>query len=603
MDTTPLPATATARIGALRTAMAAAGVDGYLIPRSDEHQAEYVPAFAERLQWLTGFTGSAGMAVVLADRAAIFIDGRYTLQVRDQVDGALYEYRHLIDEPPPAWLAKNLRTGKKLGFDPKLHTPGGLARLEEACARIAAKLVPVDGNLIDKIWTNQPAHPKAPISVYPDAFAGRTAQDKRAQIAGLLKADGLDAFVISALDSLAWLFNIRGTDVEFSPLVLGYAVLDADGHATLCVDPAKITPEVHTHLGPHVSTAAYDAIDQVLRALPAAIKTVGLDRDSASRWLHDRVAAAGRVAKSVTDPITLVKARKHAAELAGVRQAHIRDGAAVVRFLAWLAAEAPKGMLTEISAADQLAAFRAEDNLFRGPSFPTIAGAAGNGAIVHYRATPESNAAIRPHMVLLLDSGGQYLDGTTDITRTVAIGTPTAEQRHRFTLVLKGHIALATARFVKGTTGSQLDVLARHPLWQEGLDFDHGTGHGVGTFLGVHEGPQRIGKMGNTVALEPGMLISNEPGYYKTGAYGIRIENLVIVREAAVPSGGEKPLYEFETITLAPIDRAMIEPSLLTTTERAWLDAYHARVRDTLSPLVDAPTGIWLEQATAPLGS
>ena len=546
--TAPLPATTTARIVALRAAMAAAGVDGYLIPRADEHQAEYVPAFAERLQWLTGFTGSAGMAVVLADKAAIFIDGRYTLQVRDQVDGTLYEYRHLIDEPPPAWLAKNFAAGKKLGFDPKLHTPNGLARLEDVCARISSKLVPVDGNLIDNIWSNQPARPKAPISVYSDAFAGRTAQDKRAQIAGLLKADGLDAFVISALDSLAWLFNIRGTDVELSPLVLGYAVLDADGHATLCVDPTKIPPDVHTHLGPHVRVAGYDEIGQVLSALPAAIRTVGLDRDSASRWLHDQVAAAGRVAKSVADPITLVKARKHAAELAGVRQAHIRDGAAVVRFLAWLAAEAPKGALTEIDAADRLAAFRAEDNLFRGPSFPTIAGAGGNGAIVHYRATPTSNAPIRSDMVLRWwTPGGQFLDGTTDITRTVAIGTPSAEQKHRFTLVLKGHIALARARFVKGTTGSQLDVLARAPLWQEGFDFDHGTGHGVGTFLGVHEGPQRISKMGNTVALEPGMLISNEPGYYKTGAYGIRIENLVIVREAVIPADGEKALYEFET--------------------------------------------------------
>jgi Xaa-Pro aminopeptidase len=581
--------------------MAAAGVDGYLIPRSDEHQAEYVPAFAERLQWLTGFTGSAGLALVLADKAAIFVDGRYTLQVRDQVDGTLYEYRHLIDEPAAAWLVKNLPAGKKLGFDPKLHTVAGLAKFEESCARVGATLVPVDGNLVDKIWTMQPPRPKAAITVWSDAFAGRTSEEKRTQIASLLKADGLDAFVISALDSLAWLFNIRGEDVEFSPLVLGYAVLGTDGRATLCVDPAKVTDEVRAHLGPQVALAAYDAIGEVVGALPAAVKTIGLDRDSASRWLHDRVTAMGRTPKAVTDPITLVKARKHAAELEGIRTAHVRDGAAVVRFLAWLAQEAPKGGLTEISAADKLAAFRAEGNHYRGPSFPTIAGAAGNGAIVHYRATPESNAAIKAPMVLLLDSGGQYLDGTTDITRTLAIGTPTAEQKHRFTLVLKGHIALATASFVKGTTGSQLDVLARAPLWREGLDFDHGTGHGVGTFLGVHEGPQRISKVGNTVGLEPGMLISNEPGYYKTGAYGIRIENLVIVRETAKRPEDEKPVYEFETITLAPIDRAMIEPELLTPAERAWLDSYHDRVRATLSPLVDAPTRAWLTQATAPI--
>ncbi len=581
--------------------MTAAGVDGYLVPRADEHQAEYVPAFADRLAWLTGFTGSAGAAVVLKDRAAVFVDGRYTIQVRDQVDAQLYAYKHLIEEPPAAWLATQAGAGQRIGFDPKLHTPAGLHKIEEACARVKAVLVPVDGNLIDKVWIGQPPRPVAPVEIYPEKFAGRTATQKRAEIVGLFKADGIDALMVSALDSLAWLFNIRGDDVEFSPLVLGYAVLTADGRATLCVDPGKISGDVKTQLGPEVTVAAYESLPEVLSALPPAVKVIGIDRDSGSRWLHDQVAKAGRIAKSIADPITAVKARKHPAELDGVRAAHIRDGAALTRFLAWLAAEAPKGTLTEISAADKLQAFRAETNLFRGPSFPTIAGAAGNGAIVHYRATPESNARIQPDMVLLLDSGGQYLDGTTDVTRTMAIGTATDEQKRRFTLVLKGHIALARARFIKGTSGSQLDMLARAPLWEEGLDYDHGTGHGVGTFLGVHEGPQRISKVGNSVALEPGMVISNEPGYYKTGAYGIRIENLVAVRAADAPANAEKPMLEFETLTLAPIDRHMIMPSLLNADERAWLDGYHARVRAVIGPLVDASTRAWLDQAAAPI--
>ncbi len=596
----PYP-TAAERLGSLRAAMAAAGVDGYLIPRADEHQAEYVPAFAERLQWLTGFTGSAGAAVVLTDAAAIFVDGRYTIQVRDQVDGTLYAYKHLIEEPPAAWLATKLKGGTRIGYDPKLHTPAGLHKIEEAAVRAKATLVPIDGNLIDKVWVGQPPHPTGPAIVYPDKFAGRRSVEKRAEIAKLIKADGYDALVISALDDIAWLFNIRGDDVEFSPLLLAYAVLTSDGRASLCVDARKILPDVRAHLGPDVTVSPYDVLPEVLQALPSSVQVVAVDRDTGSRWLHDQVTAAGRTLKSVADPIQAVKARKHPAELEGVRQAHIRDGAALTRFLAWLAVEAPKGTLTEISASDRLQAFRAETNLFRGPSFPTIAGAGGNGAIVHYRATEQSNARVAPDMVLLLDSGGQYLDGTTDVTRTVAVGQATAEQKHRFTLVLKGHIALGRARFVKGTTGSQLDMLARAPLWEEGLDYDHGTGHGVGTFLGVHEGPQRISKVGNTVALEPGMVISNEPGYYKTGAYGIRIENLVAVREAAAPTDAEKKLLEFETLTLAPIDRHMIAPALLSQEEKAWLDAYHARVREIVGPLVDAVTKAWLEKATAPI--
>jgi len=585
------------RLNALRAACRAAGVDGYLVPHGDEHQGEFNAPYAERLKWLTGFTGSAGSAIVMNDTAAIFIDGRYTLQVRDQVDGTLYEYRHMSDQPATAWIAANAKHGRKIGFDARLHTHGGLARLEEAATKAGAALVPLPHNLIDQIWAEQPARPQEPVMIYPEKFAGRSGAEKRRLIAEVLKAEGIDAYFMTALDSIAWLFNIRGRDVEFSPLTYAYAMLFSDGKAVLFIDPAKISTEVKAHLGPDMRLAPYDGLDHELTALDKAVAVIGLDRDTGSRWAYDRLAA-GRKVKVTADPCTALKARKHPAELQGVREAHIRDGAALSRFLAWLSQEGPKGTLTEITAADRLEQFRAESNSFRGPSFATIAGVGGNGAIVHYRATPQSAARIKADMVMLLDSGGQYLDGTTDVTRTFAIGNATPEQKHRFTLVLKGHIALAMARFVKGTTGSQLDALARYALWQEGLDYDHGTGHGVGTFLGVHEGPQRISKVGNSVALEPGMVISNEPGYYKTGEYGIRIENLVAVREAPPVPGAEKPLLEFETLTLAPIDLNMVEPGLLSEQERRWLNDYHARVRETLSPLVDADTKAWLAQAT-----
>jgi len=588
------------RLKDLRAAMMRAEVDGYTIPRADEHQGEYVAPYADRLHWLTGFSGSAGLAIVLRDKAAVFIDGRYTLQVKSQVDGALYQHRHLVDEPAHDWLAENAGPGLKIGFDPKLHTLAGLAKLEDGCKRAGATLVPVATNLVDSIWRNQPARPATPAIVYPEKFAGRSSAAKRQMVAAWLKKEGFDAFLFTASDSIAWLFNIRGEDVEFTPLVLAYALVRADGRATLFVDPAKITPEVRAHLGADVALAPYEGIAAVLAEQRESLKRIAIDRDTGSRWVTDLVTAAGIEAKQSPDPVIPIKARKTGEELTGVRAAHVRDGAALTRFLAWLSREAPKGKLNEISAADKLEEFRRSDNLYRGGSFPTIAGAGGNGAIVHYRASPETNAPIKPDTMLLVDSGGQYLDGTTDVTRTVVIGKPTTEQKRRFTLVLKGHIALGSARFPKGTTGSQLDALARHPLWQEGLDYDHGTGHGVGTFLGVHEGPQRISKVGNTVALEPGMVISNEPGYYKTGEYGIRIENLVAVKEVAA-KGGEKTLYDFETITLAPIDRNLVEPALLSPDERAWFNAYHARVRETLSPLLDAETRAWLQQATAPV--
>jgi len=589
------------RLAALRVAMSGANVDAYIVPHADEHQGEYVAAYAARLEWLTGFSGSAGLAIITKDAATVFIDGRYTLQVRAQVDGRLYEYRHLIDEPPQMWLASQLKAGMRLGFDPRLHTPSGLTKIEDAARKAGAEPVPVSQNLIDTIWESQPSRPHGPVEIYPDKFAGRTAAQKQKLVVDWLKAERLDAFIFSALDSIAWLFNIRSDDVEFTPLALGYALLTDQGKGTLFVEAEKITPSLQQHLGADILLAPYDSVNAALLGRDGELKTIGVDRDTGSRWLVDCIKNVGFEAKISADPVTAIKARKTSEELDGVRAAHLRDGAALTKFLAWLSRDAPKGHLTEIEIADKLASFRAEANLYRGPSFATIAGAGGNGAIVHYRASPDSNATIKPDMLLLVDSGGQYLDGTTDVTRTVVIGTPTSEQKKRFTLVLKGHIALGSARFVKGTTGSQLDALARHALWQEGLDYDHGTGHGVGTFLGVHEGPQRISKVGNTVALEPGMVISNEPGYYKTGEYGIRIENLVAVRAAQGPASAEKIIYEFETLTMAPIDVSLVDTSILTPSETMWLNAYHARVREVLAPLLDAETQDWLKNATPTL--
>ena len=589
------------RLAALRVAMSGANVDAYIVPHADEHQGEYVAAYAARLEWLTGFSGSAGLAIITKDAAAVFIDGRYTLQVRDQVDGRMYEYRHLIDEPPQMWLASQLKAGMRLGFDPRLHTPSGLTKIEDAARKAGAEPVPVSQNLIDTIWESQPSRPHGPVEIYPDKFAGRTAAQKQKLVVDWLKAERLDAFIFSALDSIAWLFNIRSDDVEFTPLALGYALLTDQGKGTLFVEAEKITPSLQQHLGADILLAPYDSVNAALLGRDGELKTIGVDRDTGSRWLVDCIKNVGFEAKISADPVTAIKARKTSEELDGVRAAHLRDGAALTKFLAWLSRDAPKGHLTEIEVADKLASLRAEANLYRGPSCATIAGAGGNGAIVHYRASPDSNATIKPDMLLLVDSGGQYLDGTTDVTRTVVIGTPTSEQKKRFTLVLKGHIALGSARFVKGTTGSQLDALARHALWQEGLDYDHGTGHGVGTFLGVHEGPQRISKVGNTVALEPGMVISNEPGYYKTGEYGIRIENLVAVRAAQGPASAEKIIYEFETLTMAPIDVSLVDTSILTPSETMWLNAYHARVREVLAPLLDAETQDWLKNATPTL--
>jgi Xaa-Pro aminopeptidase len=597
-----------ARLDLLREELQRRRLDGFIVPRADEHQGEYVPTCGQRLAWLTGFTGSAGMAIVLADRGALFVDGRYTLQAAAQVDPELFEIRHLVDEPPAKWLGEALGKGMVVGYDPWLHTPQELERLRQGAARAGASLRAVAGNPIDPVWPGRPAAPLAPVVPHPERFAGESAAAKRARIGRALAEDGVAAAVLTMPESIAWLLNIRGGDVSHTPLPLSFAILRQDGSVSLFIDRRKLAPGLDRHLGNAVGIEPPERLGPALDALAAQSKSNGapvqVDPATAASWIFDRLEKAGGDIRRAADPCLLPKACKNAVELDGTRAAHRRDGAAVSRFLAWLAREAPKGELREIAASDRLEAFRREGDYFRDLSFPTISGAGSNGAIVHYRATPQTEKRLEPGMLYLLDSGAQYLDGTTDITRTVAIGEPSPEMRDRFTRVLKGHIALAAARFPKGTTGAQLDAFARRALWAHGLDYDHGTGHGVGSYLGVHEGPQRISKAPNTIPLLPGMIVSDEPGYYKTGAYGIRIENLVVVQP--LDNGPGEPdgrdMLRFETLTLAPIDRALIDPGLLDADERAWLDAYHAWVRGAIAPLVDRDTAAWLERATAPLG-
>ena len=588
-----------ARLAALRAELARRNLDGFVVPLSDEHQGEYVARRSQRLAWLTGFTGSAGIAIVLAERAALFVDGRYTLQAAAQVDGSLYEHRHIAEGPADAWLREHLAAGAALGYDPRLHGTRERDRMAAPCRAVGARLVPCEDNPIDALWADQPPAPLGPIAPLPLHFAGAETGEKREIVAARVAEKGAAAAVLSAPDSIAWLLNVRGADVANSPLPHSFAVMHGDGDVDWFVDRRKLLPEVPAHLGNAVHVQAPETMANVLDGLADAGKAVLIDEVATPVWMVDRLTEGGAEVIRGADPCALPKACKNEVELDGIRAAHRRDGAAVTRFLAWLAA-APPGSITELNAVARLAAMRAGGEHYRGPSFDTISGAGANGAIVHYRVTDESNRTLEPGTLYLVDSGGQYLDGTTDVTRTVAIGRPEPEHRDRFTRVLRGHIALATARFPRGTTGAQLDTLARQFLWQAGLDYDHGTGHGVGHYLNVHEGPQRISRMGSAAALAPGMVVSNEPGYYRTGAYGIRIENLVAVKEADDADGG---FLGFETLTLAPIDRTLIDPTMLTADERAWLDAYHARVAETLAPLLadDTATLAWLRAATAPL--
>ncbi|HEV3184606.1 MAG TPA: M24B family metallopeptidase, partial [Xanthobacteraceae bacterium] len=517
-DDTTERAAAAERVGALRAELKRRGLDGFIVPRADRHQNEYVPACEERLAWLTGFSGSAGVAVVLADRAVLFVDGRYTLQAREQVDAAIFSVEHLIDRPPDAWLEANLAAGARLGYDPWLHTVEAAEKLAKACAAAGATLVPADTNPIDAIWSDRPAPPLGPVVLHDLRFAGEEAAAKLARIGAEVAKARAEALVVSDPHAVAWAFNIRGADVAHTPLPLSFALVPKDGRPTLYVDGRKLANAVRHRLEELADVREPAALVPELAALGAAGKTVRLDQATAADALARTVTDAGGKVSRGSDPIALMKAVKNAVEIEGARAAHHRDGAAVARFLAWFDREAPGG-LTEIDAVAALESFRRDTGLLKDVSFPTIAGSGPNGAIVHYRVTRASNRRINAGELFLVDSGAQYEDGTTDITRTVAVGTPSAEMRERFTRVLKGHIALARAVFPDGTTGAQLDTLARQYLWAAGLDFDHGTGHGVGSYLSVHEGPARISKLG-TPALKRGMILSNEPGYYRTGAYG-----------------------------------------------------------------------------------
>lgn len=587
------------RLQALREELARRKLTGLLIPRADQHQNEYVPPSEERLAWLSGFTGSAGLALVLADRAVLFVDGRYTLQAAQQIDGTQWTVASLVDPPPEGWIAANVASGSRIGFDPWLHTTAAAEKLAAACARAGAELVAVETNPIDAVWTSRPEPPLGQVSIHDERFAGESAAQKIARIRRAVNDSKLDALILSDAHAVAWAFNIRGADVAHTPLPLSYALVPKDGRPSIFIDGRKLSNAARAYLSDLAEVVAPAEMTGRIARLAASGAAIGLDAATAADALSRAIAMEGGKPVRAADPVALMKAVKNPAEIEGARVAHRRDGVALIRFLSWLDREASTGGLTEIDVVEALETFRRDSGVLRDVSFPTICGAGPNGAIVHYRVTRATNRRVHSGELLLVDSGAQYEDGTTDVTRTIAIGEPTGEMRDRFTRVLKGHIAISAAIFVDGTSGAQIDALARQFLWHAGLDYDHGTGHGVGSYLSVHEGPARISKIG-TIPMKRGMILSNEPGYYKTRAYGIRIENLVIVQEAII-DGAERPMNGFEVLTLAPIDRRLIDIKLLTPAEIAWVDAYHARVAQTLSPSLDAETQTWLAAATAPL--
>jgi Xaa-Pro aminopeptidase len=582
---------------ALRQELARQGLDGFIVPRADEHLGEYVPAAAERLAWLTGFTGSAGMAVVLAGTAAVFTDGRYVLQLAEQTDANAWQQLHITEEPPPAWLARHAPKNGRIGYDPLLISEEGLTRYTDAELRMVA----VERNPIDTVWSDWPSPPSAPALPHPLAYAGRTSEDKRADVAKVLRDAKQDAAVLTDPASVAWLLNIRGGDVPFTPFALGFALVHADGATDLFMDAGKLPAETRAWLGNAVSISDRDALGPALGKL--ADKTVRVDPAGSPVWFAQQLLKAGAVVSSGSDPCLLPKACKNATEQQGVRKSHERDAVAVCRFLHWLSVAAPAGQETEMSAAEALLGFRRQVDGFRGESFPAISGAGEHGAIIHYRVTDESNRPIKPNEVYLIDSGAQYPDGTTDITRTVWTGSnnPPDDVRDRVTRVMQGHIAIATSVFPKGVGGAHLDAFARRALWQAGLDYDHGTGHGVGSYLSVHEGPVSISRLARPVPIDAGMILSNEPGFYLPDHYGIRLENLLLVQPADLPDA-RKPFLCFETLTLAPFDRRLLQPALMTAQERAWLDAYHARVLRMVGPALGEVELGWLTTACAPLG-
>ncbi|GAB6968067.1 aminopeptidase P family protein [Komagataeibacter kakiaceti JCM 25156] len=581
------------RLDALRAALKQMGVDGFILPRGDEHLGEYVAPCAERLAWLTGFTGSAGMAAVLPDRAAVFSDGRYITQMEQQVDGAAWERRHLRETPPATWLATH-GADRRIGYDPRLISESALRPFIEA----GLDLVSLPANPVDRIWTDRPAPPRTPCVPQPLQWAGQDSHAKRARIAEDLREAGEAAVVLSDPASIAWLLNIRGQDVPYTPLSLSFAIVHDDARVTLLIAPEKVSAETRAWLGADITLQPPHALEDALRALAPA--RVRVDPASNALWFIQTLEDAGATVMRKGDPCLLPKAIKNPTEQEGSRHAHLVDGVAICRFLHWLDENATR--TAELAAATRLDQFRAACPDYRGESFPAISGAGPNGAIIHYRVTPETDRALQPNEVYLIDSGGQYPFGTTDITRTVWTGpdTPDDDVRNAFTRVLRGHIALARARFPDGVTGHALDALARHALWAGGLDYDHGTGHGIGSYLSVHEGPATISPVFRPVPLQPGMILSNEPGYYRPGAFGIRLENLHLVQPSPIGEAGRRFL-EFEILTLAPFDRRLIDAAALEGSETAWLDSYHARVFERIAPHLDTPARIWLKAACAPL--
>jgi Xaa-Pro aminopeptidase len=589
----------TARLSAFREELTRRRLTGFVVPRADQQQNEYVPPSEERLAWLTGFTGSAGLAIVLAQDAAIFVDGRYTLQAERQVDTKAWTVESLIEPPPETWLTAHLKAGDRVGFDPWLHTTAAAERLAAACTKAGAELVAVERNPLDAVWTERPQPPVAPISIHGAELSGESEADKLGRIRQEIERLGVEALVLSDSHNVAWTFNIRGADVSHTPLPLSYALVPKSGRPTIFIDHRKLSNLTRDHLEQSADVEEPDALTARLASLAQSGAAIALDSATAADALTRLIQNAGGKPVRSADPVSLLKAAKNTTEIEGMRRAHRRDAVALARFLAFIDREAPRGTLTEIDAVEALETFRRDTGALKDVSFPTISGTGPNGAIVHYRVSRKSNRRIMPGDLLLIDSGAQYQDGTTDVTRTIAIGQPTDEMRDRFTRVLRGHLAIARAIFPDGSTGAQLDSFARQFLWQVGLDFEHGTGHGVGSYLSVHEGPARISKLG-TQPLKRGMILSNEPGYYKTDAYGIRIENLELVVAKDI-AGASKPMNGFEALTLAPIDRRLIDVTMLSGEERAWLDGYHARVNAAVRSALDEADQRWLDQATAAL--
>ena len=594
-----------ARLAALRAQLKKEQLDGFVVPICDEHMSEYVGDYAQRLGWLTGFGGSAGSAVVLSEEAAIFTDGRYTLQVREQVDGKNWQYVGVPQTSISDWLKDHAPNGARIGYDAWVHTKGWVESATKALAAKGAELVAVKSNPIDKVWADQPQKSDAKLMVHDNRYAGQSSAEKRAAVAEWLTANNLDSTVISALDSVAWLLNVRGSDVSNTPVALSFVLAHADGTADLFVAPEKVDDAVRAHLGNAVRLRSPSEFVPELRSMSG--KRVGVDPDRAVAAIFGALQSGGAFIVEARDPTILPKAVKNQVEQSGHRAAQSRDGAALSRFLHWMSETAYQGGLNELSAAARLKAFREDTGMLKDLSFDTISATGPNGAHCHYKVDETSNRVIEPNSVYLVDSGGQYLDGTTDVTRTIWVGpgNPTAEMKDRFTRVLKGHIALATAVFPEGTRGAQLDTLARASLWQAGLDYAHGTGHGVGSFLAVHEGPQRIakfagGQAGSDEPLQAGMILSNEPGYYKQGEYGIRIENLVLVEEREI-AGAEGRYFGFETLTFAPIDKTLVDTSLLNADELRWWNDYHAKVLQIVGPQLDGEALAWVTHACAPL--